>query len=67
MTDPMPPSASRHPARLLLHGLRPTARWVLRRYAGVEVLGADAMPRTGAAIVAGNHVGALDGPLMAPG
>lgn len=53
------------PPRLLLRALRPTARWVLRRWVSVELREQHHLPATGPVILAGNHVGALDGPLMA--
>jgi 1-acyl-sn-glycerol-3-phosphate acyltransferase len=53
------------PRRLLLHALRPTARAILRRRFDVRVLHDDRVPVEGPLIVAGNHVGILDGPLLA--
>lgn len=56
----------RPPARLLLHGpARSLAAAAARRRWQVEVRGAERFPRTGPVVVAANHVGFLDGPLMA--
>lgn len=68
MTPPaavLPRSTRRRPARFLLHALRPTARWVLRRQVTVTVTGAEHVPASGPVLLAGNHRGALDGPVMA--
>ncbi|MEZ0581278.1 lysophospholipid acyltransferase family protein [Nocardioides sp. MH1] len=55
----------RHPHRWLLHGGRPLSRWIIRRRYDVRVLHPERFPRTGPAVVAANHVGVIDGPLMA--
>ena len=55
----------RHPSTGPLHRLRPTARWLIRRWYDVHVHGAEHVPATGPVIVAANHVGISDGPLMA--
>jgi 1-acyl-sn-glycerol-3-phosphate acyltransferase len=53
-----------HPAHRLLRTVRPVARaWFSRRY-DVRVHGAHHVPRSGAAIIASNHIGLLDGPLL---
>ncbi len=57
--------SGRLPTTLALHGLRPLARWLLRRGWDVQVHGAENVPATGPVIVAGNHIGIVDGPLMA--
>jgi 1-acyl-sn-glycerol-3-phosphate acyltransferase len=49
----------------LLSVLRPAGRAVLRRRYDVRVHGEQHVPRTGPAIVASNHLGLLDGPLLA--
>lgn len=54
-----------HPPRLMLRSLRPLARWLIRRRYRVEVLGATNVPSRGPVVLAGNHVGVIDGPLMA--
>lgn len=51
--------------RYLLHPLRPVARWLLRRRYDIRVhLGAP-LPASGPVIYASNHVGVIDGPLLA--
>lgn len=56
---------ARHPSRVLLHPLRPVARAVIRSRFGVRVHGADLVPTQGPVIFASNHVGVVDGPLLA--
>ncbi|RNL63683.1 1-acyl-sn-glycerol-3-phosphate acyltransferase [Nocardioides marmoriginsengisoli] len=55
----------RHPSRLMLHGLRPAFAAVIRKRWDVEVRNADRVPATGPVVVAANHIGFLDGPMMA--
>jgi len=54
-----------HPPTRMLRGLRPVARWLLRRRYDVHVHGAENVPATGPVIFAANHVGIIDGPLLA--
>ena len=55
----------RTPARgLLVRGRRPS-RWLIRRRWDVRVRHPERFPVTGPVVVAGNHVGFVDGPLMA--
>lgn len=54
-----------HPPRLLLTGLRPLARSVLRRRFSVSVHGVEHVPTSGPVIFAANHIGVMDGPLLA--
>ncbi|WP_183092973.1 lysophospholipid acyltransferase family protein [Nocardioides stalactiti] len=54
-----------HPRRWLLRSARPLARWIIRRRYDVVVHHAERFPAQGAVVVAGNHVGLIDGPLMA--
>jgi 1-acyl-sn-glycerol-3-phosphate acyltransferase len=54
-----------HPRTGALHGLRPFSRWLIRRRYDVRVHGAEHVPATGPVVVAANHVGVADGPLMA--
>lgn len=62
----LPRSAEgRAPHRWLLRGGRPASRWLVRRRFAVEVHGAERFPRRGPVVVAANHVGWADGPLMA--
>lgn len=63
--DGLPPSARRHPARYLLHPLRPLARSIIRRRVGVRLVDAHKVPTRGPVILASNHVGVADGPLLA--
>ncbi len=51
--------------RYLLHSLRPIARWLLRRRYDVQVHGSEQIPTSGPVIFASNHVGVIDGPLLA--
>ncbi len=61
----LPASAQRHPARYLLYPLRPLARTVIRRRVKVRVVDVHKLPRKGPVILASNHVGIADGPLLA--
>lgn len=53
------------PRRAMLHSLRPMARFIIRRRFGVRVHHADRAPSSGPVIFASNHVGIVDGPLLA--
>jgi 1-acyl-sn-glycerol-3-phosphate acyltransferase len=55
-----------HPHRYLLHNplLRRLAQGRLSRRYDLHVWGAEHMPRRGPAVVAANHIGWLDGPLL---
>lgn len=55
----------KHPARFMLHRLRPTFAGIIRRRWDLELRGAGNVPASGPVVLAGNHVGFLDGPLMA--
>ncbi|MCL2543002.1 MAG: 1-acyl-sn-glycerol-3-phosphate acyltransferase [Nocardioidaceae bacterium] len=55
----------RHPTRWLLHGGRPGARWLIRRWYDVRVHHPERFPATGPVVVAANHIGVIDGPLLA--
>ena len=61
----LPASARRHPARFLLYPLRPLARFVIRRRVKVRVVNGEKLPQKGPVILASNHVGVADGPLLA--
>jgi len=56
----------RHPPRYLLHNpvLRRGAQRLLARKYDIAVTGAELMPRQGPVVVAANHIGWLDGPLL---
>ena len=53
------------PQRWLLTGGRPAARWIIRRRYDVRVHHPERFPRRGPAVVTANHIGIIDGPLMA--
>ncbi|WP_148616492.1 lysophospholipid acyltransferase family protein [Nocardioides rubriscoriae] len=53
------------PRRWLLHGARPFCAWLVRRRYRVVVHGAEHVPATGPVVIAANHIGVVDGPLMA--
>ncbi len=63
----LPPRSDtvRHPDRWLLHGVRAPSRWLTARRWDVRVHGAERVPARGPVILAGNHVGLMDGPLLA--
>ena len=54
-----------HPPRWLLHRGRPVSRWLVRRRYDVREHGTGHVPRRGPVIVAANHTGVIDGPLLA--
>lgn len=54
-----------HPTRWLLHGGRPGARRLIRLRYDVRVHHAERFPASGPVVVAANHIGVIDGPLMA--
>jgi 1-acyl-sn-glycerol-3-phosphate acyltransferase len=49
----------------LLTGGRPAAHALLRAWYDLEIRGADLVPSSGPVVMAANHVGWLDGPLLA--
>lgn len=53
------------PSTWLLHGARPFCAWMLRRRYTVRVHGTEHFPTTGPVVVAANHIGIIDGPVMA--
>jgi 1-acyl-sn-glycerol-3-phosphate acyltransferase len=55
----------RPPPRLLLSTLRPPVRAFARHRWAIEVEGAHHVPAHGPVIIAANHIGWLDGPLLA--
>jgi 1-acyl-sn-glycerol-3-phosphate acyltransferase len=58
-------SPVRHPPTWLLHGGRPASRWLIRRRYDVREHGTEHVPARGPVIVAANHTGVIDGPLLA--
>jgi 1-acyl-sn-glycerol-3-phosphate acyltransferase len=68
MTSHLAPPRSdqvHRPQRWLLTGGRPAARWIIRRRYDVRVHHPDRFPKRGPAVVTANHIGIIDGPLMA--
>ena len=55
----------RAPRTRLLSAGRPIAQALLRGWYAVEIHGAERVPATGPLVMAANHVGWLDGPLLA--
>ena len=53
------------PRYLLESPLRPLARWLIRRWYDVRVTDPGHVPASGPIIYASNHVGVIDGPLLA--
>jgi 1-acyl-sn-glycerol-3-phosphate acyltransferase len=62
-----PPAATdvRSPATTLLSHGRPGAQRLIRAWWDLEIHGAERVPPTGPVVMAANHVGWLDGPLLA--
>ncbi len=55
----------RHPARAALHTGRPLAQWLIGRWYDVRVHHPERFPSEGPVVVAANHIGFADGPLLA--
>jgi 1-acyl-sn-glycerol-3-phosphate acyltransferase len=64
VTD-LPASSAEHPRTLLLRGLRPVAARVMRLRWTVTVHDVAQVPSSGGVILAANHTGLVDGPLLA--
>jgi 1-acyl-sn-glycerol-3-phosphate acyltransferase len=65
MTTQLPASSRWHPARYLLYPLRGLGRTVIRRRIKVRIVDGHKLPKKGPVIIACNHVGVVDGPLLA--
>lgn len=61
----LPPSSARRPPRGLLRAVRPMARAVVRARWRTHVHHGDLFPEGGPVIAAANHIGVIDGPLLA--
>ncbi|MFL6109272.1 MAG: lysophospholipid acyltransferase family protein [Marmoricola sp.] len=55
----------RHPARLMLHGLRPAFAAVARQRWDIVQRNSERVPAAGPVVLVANHIGFVDGPLMA--
>lgn len=53
------------PRYALYSPLRPIARWLIRRWYVVRVHGTEQVPHRGGVIYASNHIGVIDGPMLA--
>ena len=53
------------PRTFTLHSLRPPARFLMRRRFSIRVHGVESVPPAGPVIFASNHIGIVDGPLLA--
>lgn len=65
MTRFLPPSAHVHPETAWLHRYRERAARIVRRRWPVSTHGIERVPTDGPVILAANHIGVLDGPLLA--
>ena len=54
-----------HPPHRLLAALRPAGRAYFRHKYDIRIHDDRHVPRTGPAVIASNHIGLLDGPLLA--
>ena len=61
----LPRSSDQHPATRLLGALRPLAAGLMGRRWNVSVHQSEHVPADGGVILAANHVGIIDGPLLA--
>lgn len=63
----LPPATTTtpHPSTALLHAGRPASRWLVRRRFGVAVHHPERVPAAGGVVLASNHVGIADGPVLA--
>lgn len=54
-----------HPRRAMLHGLRPAFRAAMGAWWHLDMAGGENFPTHGPVVVVANHIGFIDGPLMA--
>ena len=54
-----------HPPKALLHAARPVARGLVRGRYRVRIHHSDRVPATGPVVLVANHIGIIDGPLLA--
>ena len=54
-----------HPPHRVIRALRPLGRAAFRRRYEIHVHGEEHIPRTGPCVISSNHLGLLDGPLLA--
>ena len=57
--------AAPHPTTWPLYHLNRPAQWLIRRWYDIRLHGTEHIPATGPVIMASNHVGIADGPLLA--
>ncbi|MFC7359863.1 lysophospholipid acyltransferase family protein [Nocardioides astragali] len=61
----LPASSTEHPPTRLLGVVRPVSSWLVQRRWDVVVHHSDRVPASGGVILAANHIGIIDGPLLA--
>lgn len=61
----LPASSAQHPRTRMLGLARPVASRLMRRRWTISVHGPDLVPASGGVILAANHVGIVDGPMLA--
>ena len=61
----LPASSTEHPPTRLLRAVRPVGAWLMRRRWSVTLHHPERVPARGGVILAANHIGIIDGPLLA--
>jgi 1-acyl-sn-glycerol-3-phosphate acyltransferase len=61
----LPASSSEHPPTRLLRAVRPLGAWLMQRRWHVTLHHVERVPAIGGVILAANHIGIIDGPLLA--